>query len=294
MNIARVKIDARHPRVSIVMTVYNHEELVGEAIQSVLAQSFKDYEFIIINDGSTDNTDQVLARYQDQERIIIKNIEHVGRARALNIAFNITIGEYISIIDSDDIYLPAKLERQVDYLDRHPRVAMVGTNSIEHDLVNNKKYLNFSPNKDDDIKKLLLYDTAYPFPAVMTRKRILKEVGFCDEQMKSKIDFDLFGRIATKGKVANIPEILVIIRRHPKRHFRYGLDAEHHRKTRLKVRWLNLWRLKPPFFLFIRTLTWLCFEYSVHLFPVNLRHSFPKSLRDFFKTHLLPDVKLES
>lgn len=283
MNFVNRKEIHNSPKVSVILTVYNHQELVKEAIESVLRQTFDDFELIIVNDGSTDHTKEIIEEYKPNLRVKIKNIGHVGRAKALNIGFQSCKGQYITIIDSDDLYLPEKLERQVEYLDLNPDTSMVGTNSIEHDLIKDKKYLNLSPDKDDDIKQLLLYDTAFPFPVMMTRKAVLRDVGFCDERMKSKIDFELFGRIAARGKVANIPDILVIIRRHPRRHFRHGLDAEHHRKTRLKVRWLNLWRLKPPFLLFSRILLWIAFEYSVNLFPKKIRHLMPNNFRNLLK-----------
>ena len=266
------------------MTVYNHEEFVSQAIESVLGQSFKDYELIIINDGSTDRTNKVLEKFKQNPKIVIKNIQHVGRARALNIGFNAASGEYIALLDSDDLYLPEKIGRQVEYLNLHPGVAMVGTNSIEHDLVSGRKYLNLPPTADDDIRKLLLYDSAFPFPVVMVRAEILRQVGFCDVKLRSKIDFDLFGRIASKGKLANIPETMVIVNRHPKKYFRYSLSPEHHRKARLRVRWSNLWRLKPPFILFSRMLLWIGFEYYVNLFPEKVRNLIPNSIRATLKT----------
>jgi glycosyltransferase involved in cell wall biosynthesis len=274
------------------MTVYNHEKFVKSAIESVLNQTFNDFELIIINDGSTDRTKEIIEEYRLNPKVEIRNIEHVGRSRALNIGLKEARGEFIAIIDSDDVFLPEKLEKQVEYLFKHHDVVMVGVNSLEHDLANDKKYLGISPNDDKAIKKLLLYDSVFPFPAVMIRKCILKDVGFCNEKLRSKIDFELFGRIASKGKVANIPEALVICNRHPEKYFRFSLDPDHHRRARLKVRWLNLWRLKPPFFLFSRVLLWLCFEYMVNLFPNRIRHLIPNKIRDIFKkTKLIHPVE---
>lgn len=270
------------PKVSIIMTVYNHEEFVNDAIGSILNQSFKNYELIIINDGSTDNTRQVVEQYMDCEKVLIKHIGHMGRAKALNIGFRMAKGDYIAVIDSDDIYLPGKIEKQVGYLDKHPDVLMVGTNAIEHDFIDYKTYVNRPPTDYEKIKKLLLYEAVLPFPTIMTRKHILEKVKFCSESLELKVDFDLIGKIASEGKIGVIPEELVIIRRHPKTSFR-AFHPEKHRKTMLRVRWSNLWRLKPNFLQFNRILFWLSFEYCVHLFPQRIRQAIPNIVRSFMK-----------
>jgi len=288
MNLSGTQVGDRHPRVSIVMTVYNHEEFVSEAIESVLSQSFEDYEFIIINDGSTDNTERVISTYEERDKIVIKKIDHAGRSRALNVGFKMARGYYTAIIDSDDIFLPEKIRKQVEYLDHHPEMAMVGTDAIEHDLENNTEYLNTTPRNNREIKKLLLYDSIFPFPTAMMRTKILEKVGFCNETLDVKIDFELFGKIASKGKIGVIPEVLVTVRRHPKNNFK-AFDPERHRKSRLKVRWLNLWRLRPHFLLFVRMLLWHSYEYSVNLFPSRIRHRVPEHFRDLFKKSSLID-----
>jgi hypothetical protein len=121
------------------------------------------------------------------------------------------------------------------------------------------------------------------------RASALKKAGGYMTKFTHKFDYELFSRLALMGKLANIDEVLVITRQHTQQFFRVGITPDEHRRMRLLVRWLTLWRLKPPFFLFIRTLTWLCFEYAVHLFPKNLRQLFPEGLRSFFKTNLPPN-----
>jgi glycosyltransferase involved in cell wall biosynthesis len=275
------------PKVSIVMTVFNHEEFVKEAIESVLSQSFKNYEFLIINDGSTDNTKQIIEIYKDYEQIKIKHIEHVGRSKALNTGFKMAKGEYITIIDSDDIYLLDKVYKQVRYLNKHPKIVMVGTYAIEQDLMKNDFYINKPPTDYKEIKKLLLNSAVLPFPTIMVRKSILEEVGFCNEKLELKIDFDLFGKIAARGNIGVIPEELVIIRRHARTTFKY-FSPEKHRRTMLRVRWKNLWRLRPNALLFIRILLWLSFEYVVNLFPSRIRHRVPNIFRGFLKNAISP------
>jgi len=283
------KFSENIPKVSIILTVYNHEEFIKEAIESVLQQSFLDFELIIINDGSEDNTRDQIEKYAPNEKIIIKNIDHIGRQKALNLGFKLARGEYITIIDSDDIYLQEKIKRQVDYLEIHHNTVLVGTYAKEYDLINDKEYLNMPPLADNKIRSLLLYEAVLPFPTIMTRREILERVGYCNETIPLKEDFELIAKIASVGKVAVIPDFLVIIRRHHKNSF-IKLDPEVHRKSMLKVRWLNLWRLKPPLNVFIKMMAWHSFEYLVHLIPESLRHGLPEPLRNFSK-QIFPDQK---
>lgn len=280
-------MEPKTPKASIVMTVYDHEEFVGEAIESVLSQSFKDYEFIIINDGSTDNTKEIIEAYEDYEEIKIKHIEHVGRSKALNAGFKMAKGDYVTVIDSDDIYIIDKVEKQVAYLNEHPEIVMVGTYAVEHDLTKNKSYMNRPPTDYKKIRKSLLNGAILPFPTIMVRKSILEQVSFCSEKLELKVDFDLFGKIAAKGKISVIPEELVIIRRHPRTTFK-RFHPEKHRRAMLRVRWLNLWRLRPNFLLFSRILLWLSFEYVVNLFPPRIRHAVPNIFRGFLKDSIAP------
>lgn len=287
MDIGIKPMEPKTPKASIVMTVYDDEEFVGEAIESVLNQSFKDYEFIIINDGSTDNTKQIIEAHKAYEQIKIQHVKHIGRSKALNVGFKMAKGDYVTIIDSDDIYLIDKVERQVAYLNEHPEIVMVGTYTREHDLTTSKTYVNKPPTDYKKIRKLLLNGAVLPFPTIMVRKSILEEVKFCNEKLDLKVDFDLFGKIAAKGKIGVIPEELVIIRRHPRTTFRH-FHPEKHRRAMLRVRWLNLWRLRPNFFLFSRILLWLSFEYIVNLFPKKIRHTMPNILRGFLKDSVAP------
>jgi hypothetical protein len=125
-------------------------------------------------------------------------------------------------------------------------------------------------------------------PANVIRKDAFEKAG--GYKVDHGFDYELYSRLAKLGKLAGIEEPLVMIRRHDGQFFRMGHTPEQHRKRRLKIRWLSLWRLKPPFFLFVRTLIWLCFEYAVHLFPKDLRKLVPQGIRSFLKTNLPPNI----
>lgn len=120
------------PKVSVVMSVYNGEKYLPETIDSILNQTFKDFEFIIINDGSTDKTAKILTSYDDP-RIRIFNQENMGLTKSLNRAISLAKGEYIARMDADDISYPERLKKQVDYLNKNPDIGLVGSKYIRID-----------------------------------------------------------------------------------------------------------------------------------------------------------------
>jgi len=115
-----------NPTVSIVMAVHNMAAHIRESIQSLLNQIYQDFELIIIDDGSTDKTVDVIHQFLD-ERIMVKRLSHQGLAVALNIGIRLARGEYIARMDADDIAMPERLEKQIRYLIQHPKVAACGT-----------------------------------------------------------------------------------------------------------------------------------------------------------------------
>lgn len=275
----------RTPKVSVIMAAYNAEKYIREAIDSILFQTFTDFEFLIVNDGSTDSTKQVLKQCKDP-RIQVFHQSNEGCSAARNRAVSEARGEYIAIMDADDISLQERLQKTVSYLDSHPNTVIVSTGfKIRSDKTGQEKTI-FHPSEDKEIRRALLRDATFLDPANLIRANAFRKVG--GYELEYMFDYELYTRLARVGKMANIPEVLAILREHNNQFYRLSFDAETARKTRLKIRWLALWRLKPRFLLFVRTFTWLCFEFSVHLFPESLRHRLPESLRRFFKAKLRP------
>jgi glycosyltransferase involved in cell wall biosynthesis len=273
-------------KVSVVMAAYNAERYIDEAIDSILSQTFTDFEFLIVNDGSTDSTKEILELYKDP-RIKVLDQSNQGCAFARNQAISQARGKYIAIMDADDVSLPDRLKKTVAYLDEHPDVVLVGGSYIvKHENTDAETVIR-PPTDDRILRKSLLRYAPFVDPANVIRKDAFEKAG--GYKVDHGFDYELYSRLAKLGKLAGIEEPLVIIRRHDGQFFRMGHTPEEHRKRRLKIRWLTLWRLKPQFFLFVRTLLWLCFEYSVHFLPKNLRQLFPEGLRGFLKTNLPPN-----
>ena len=164
------------PLVSIVMSVYNGMPYVVGAIQSVLSQTFPYFEFIIVNDGSTDETSKVLQNFTD-ERIKYYELRHVGLARALNYGLDKASGAFIARIDADDIWDKRKLEIQYNYLNNHSNIALVGT-TIEW-IDKEGKHLRFSGEElsTEQLKHKIYQQNVLCHSSVVFKKEVLETVG---------------------------------------------------------------------------------------------------------------------
>lgn len=203
------------PKVSVVMSVHNGETYLRDAIDSILNQSFKDFEFIIINDGSADKTEEILAGYQDSRLRIVRQANH-GLTRSLNKGIQLSKGKYIARMDADDVSLPERLEKQVDFLDKTPSIGVLGTACFEIDG-NDKKvaYLN-GLSDQKTIRKTLIKKNVFCHSSLMFRREVFGKVGCYDDEFKYSQDYELLFRIAEHFDLANLPEALLLRRNHPK------------------------------------------------------------------------------
>lgn len=202
------------PMVSVVMSVYNEEQHVSQAMESILNQTFNDFEFIIVNDGSVDKTYEIIERYAEKDKRVrvINHEKREGQAKSLNDGIKIAKGKYIARMDADDISLPERLEKQVKFMGSHPEVGVLGTYYKEID--NSGKILprKQNPSTWEQIKKALFYYNPVCHPSVMMRKELILEVGGYDEKFSIGQDYDLFSRLISKTKIENLPEFLIIHR----------------------------------------------------------------------------------
>lgn len=195
-------------KVSVIMSVYNCEEFLGEAVSSILGQTFRDFEFIIVDDGSTDRSLEVLRSFDDDRIRIIENESNIGLTRSLNIGLSGARGEYIARMDADDISLSERLSRQVSFLDAHPEVGLAGctTRSIDRDgkIVRQLGH----PESDYDIKRFLYINNRFVHSSVMIRRSVLDKYGGYNERLKMAQDYELFLRLSPHTKFANLSEPL--------------------------------------------------------------------------------------
>ena len=197
-----------YPEISVVMSVYNGERHLRESVDSILNQTFQDFEFIIINDGSTDLSKDILESYKDK-RIILMNQINMGLTISLNIALSMAKGKYIARQDADDISEPDRLEKQIDFMENNTAVGLLGSRfqiiSEVGEIIGNC----CPPLEDEIIKKGLIEMNQLCHGSVMIRREVLSVVGVYREVFKYAQDFDLWLRISEKYKVNNLPEYLI-------------------------------------------------------------------------------------
>lgn len=198
------------PVVSVLMSTYNNAAYLKRAIDSVLSQSFGDFEFVIINDNSSDNTEEILRSYSDARIIYEKNDTNKGLINNLNHGLSIAKGEYIARIDSDDWWLDQnKLDKQVDFLIRNGNYGLVGSWAKVFDMHGNELYNIAYPVNFDKIKDTLLFRNCFVHSSVLFRKKFADSCGNYYTQEKYVEDYGLWLRMGEKFKLANIPEYCV-------------------------------------------------------------------------------------
>jgi glycosyltransferase involved in cell wall biosynthesis len=201
------------PKVSVVMSAFNAEKYLRESLDSILNQDFWDFEFLIVNDASTDKTKEIIESCKDQRIVIINNAKNSGLTRSLNVALNSAKGEYVARQDADDISLPNRLSAQVDFLEKHPEVGFVGSYASMIDR-HGKEFGQWRmPAVDKDIRLAISDRGCFCHGAVMFRNQLVKNIGGYREQFKYAQDLDLWLRLSERCQMANIDEILYKMRR---------------------------------------------------------------------------------
>lgn len=203
------------PKVTVLMPVYNAEKHLNEAIDSILNQTFTDYEFLIINDGSTDNSKNIILSYQDPRIRLVENNLNIGLTKSLNKGIDLSTGTYIARMDCDDISLPDRLQKQVAYMDANPDIDICGT--WFRYFGNTGERTVFLPENHEDIKCGLLFYTTMAHPSIIIRKKKLLENNlYYDPAYISAQDYELWVRSLKYLRYHNIGETLLLYRLHDK------------------------------------------------------------------------------
>jgi glycosyltransferase involved in cell wall biosynthesis len=207
----------KYPMVSVLMSVYNGECYLREAVESILQQTFIDFEFVIINDGSTDSTQDILAEYatRDQRIVLVQNKENIGLTKSLNKWLRIVRGKYIARQDADDVSLPERLMTQVRYLERLDHVGLLGTAYYMVDCQERPIATHRLPLADTEIRWQMLFHSAFCHPSVMFRQELLdKSKPFYNEDLLYSQDYDLWTRLQRRTCVANLDVPMLELRVH--------------------------------------------------------------------------------
>jgi glycosyltransferase involved in cell wall biosynthesis len=205
-----------HPKVSIVLPVYNGGALLNDAIDSVLSQSLGDFELIVLDDGSTDDTWELLQALSDP-RIHAYRHDNMGLPATLNRGISLAKGRYIARLDHDDLMMPSRLEAQAHYLDAHKDVALLGT--AARIFVGNEPTERYHrhPRSSKALKLRLLFDNPFVHASIMFRRdAILAIGGYCtDKDRLPPEDYELWSRVAREHDIANLEDVLTIYREVP-------------------------------------------------------------------------------
>lgn len=205
-----------NPKVSVVMPVYNGEKYLAEAIRSILDQSFKDFELLVINDGSTDRTGDMLRSYTDPRIVILENETNLGLSKSFNKGIMASRGSYIARMDADDVAVPERFEKQMSFLAAHPEVDIVGSATWRIDGEGRRLGISRKALEPQALKWQSLFSTPLFHPTVMGKASVFKENPF-DESLPSSEDYELWSRLIFEKniKIANLPEPLLMYRAFP-------------------------------------------------------------------------------
>jgi glycosyltransferase involved in cell wall biosynthesis len=207
------------PLISVIIPAYNAENTIAIAIESILQQSFQDFECILIDDGSTDATRSIINSFaiKDQRIVSVFNEENMGVSNSLNKGLNISRGKFIARLDADDISLPDRLEKQIAYFSTHTNVDLLGGRYIAIDEYGQELFIS-PPFFESDflIRWRMLFCNSFITSTVMIRKSVVQKIGGFNTNKLYSQDYDMWIQVIQTGKVANLPDVLIKLRRWPK------------------------------------------------------------------------------
>jgi glycosyltransferase involved in cell wall biosynthesis len=203
-------------KVSVITPVYNTEKYIGEMIESIIGQTFRDFEFILVDDCSTDNTVSIIKKYaRDDQRIkLFQNEKNLGIAGNRNRGVSLAKGKYVVWADADDISKKDRLKLQYDFMESHPEVGICGGFLQFFDDTGNLGIRKYAPD-DRFLRKTIFRYSPVAQPSAIIRKECLDEAGEYDLRWPPAEDLDMSFRIGTKHQFANIQKIMIRYREHP-------------------------------------------------------------------------------
>lgn len=221
------------PKVTILMPVFNGEEYLRQAIVSILEQTFTDFEFLIINDGSMDSSVDIIQSYDDERIRLIHNKKNLKLISTLNKGIRLSRGQYIARMDCDDISHPERIAKQVAFMEANPEVGVLGTGIFIIDRNGKRKYKFRYPTKHNFLHWSLCFYSPIVHPAVMIRKNLLMKVGGYDHGMVHAEDYDLWRRLIKKTRFSNLQDYLLCLRKHESNVTKEKLDKHLENTTKI-------------------------------------------------------------
>ncbi len=204
------------PRVTVLMSCYNAEKWLRDAIESVLFQTFTDFEFVIVNDGSRDSTLKIIRSYASKDsRIVVVNKKNTGLADSLNRGIHIARGQWIARLDADDLCEPGRLEKQFNYVLENPAINLLGTGSREIDAAGLPIKIHHYPKTHERlVKRLERHGAFFPHSSAFYSAKLARSIGGYRSCITRAEDKDFFLRLSERGELTCLPDQLVRIRKH--------------------------------------------------------------------------------
>lgn len=205
------------PKVSVIMPVYNSEKCLKESVQSILNQIFKDFELIIINDGSTDKTLNIVKHYASQDkRIIIIEKEHTGITDSLNVGLRQARGEWIARLDADDIAFPERISQQLRFVERNTSIGLIGASCLEINGNGEQLKQHFYPEDHNELMTSLEKGSKFfPHSSAFFNHALVKQLGYYNPKFTMSQDRDLWLRIGENAHMACLKKPLIKLRKYP-------------------------------------------------------------------------------
>lgn len=230
--------------VSVILPVYNAEKYVGNAIQSILDQSYSNFELLVIEDGSTDRSLEKIRSFTDKRIRVIENVKNMDLVASLNKGIESSRGSYIARMDADDESMPDRFKKQVEYLESHPDIGVLGTATLT--FGNSRSVITRYLPTHDGLLTLLFFNSCMCHPSIMMRKSILEpdKIRY-DEAYKNAEDYDMWTRLAAVTKLANLQEPLLKYRIHEAQLTRVQKAKVNSSATAIRKRQLKLLHIEP-------------------------------------------------
>jgi len=201
-------------KISVILAVKNGDKYLDKAIKSILNQTFKDFEFIIINDGSSDGTKKIILSFDDSRIRYFENKTSIGLTKSLNLGLQVASGEYIARMDADDISMPERLECQHAFMEKNPDFGLIG--AWAKTINGREEFLDdvIKPNEEAIIKYLLYYYCPFLHSVIFFRRKLLNEKVLYNEEYEYAQDYELYFRLSSLTKFSNIKRCLLKYRIH--------------------------------------------------------------------------------
>jgi len=230
------------PIVSVVMPAFNSEKFIAEAIGSMLNQTFTEFELIIIDDGSTDKTFEIAKSYHDKRIILLRHNRNSGNYPARNFGMEKSKGRYICVMDSDDIAVPNRIERQYTFMESNEKVGICGGYT---EIIGSSQKL--TPATDyDELKVWLLSNIIFKHPTIFIRKCLLQKYKLnYNTSFRYASDYDFLVRCAEFFPITNIPEVVLWHRKHPDQISQANAKEQHKIVNIIQLKQLNYFKISP-------------------------------------------------